>query len=137
MRCYNHPDHDALGICRNCGRGLCDGCIALAEEAVACKGACEAKVASLLRIEKAMSEQLGTIAKTYRSGSLVSGVVGLACMLPGALIVYSNPPNTAGWIAGMVCLAIGFTFVLSAFNSIRASRKYQQMSTDAQHQEPT
>lgn len=27
MKCYRHPDRDAVGTCEDCGRGLCQECI--------------------------------------------------------------------------------------------------------------
>lgn len=29
MKCYNHPDRDAVGTCVDCGKGLCQECMDL------------------------------------------------------------------------------------------------------------
>jgi hypothetical protein len=28
MRCYYHRETDAIALCRHCGRGVCDACVA-------------------------------------------------------------------------------------------------------------
>lgn len=44
MKCFQHASSDAVGICRNCQRGLCPDCVALVGVSVACKGRCETAV---------------------------------------------------------------------------------------------
>lgn len=36
MKCYNHHDRDAFGICKICGKGLCLECMDKNDEAVVC-----------------------------------------------------------------------------------------------------
>src|SRR5262249_54119718 len=43
MKCFYHRDADAVGACKNCGRGLCGGCTVEREDGLACRGRCEAK----------------------------------------------------------------------------------------------
>jgi len=37
MKCYNHHDRDAFGICKSCGKGLCLECMKKEDGAVFCK----------------------------------------------------------------------------------------------------
>ncbi len=37
MKCYNHHDRDAFGICTVCGKGLCLECMSTKNGAVTCK----------------------------------------------------------------------------------------------------
>ena len=43
MKCYNHHDRDAFGICKSCGKGLCLDCIEIHEGNVVCKNSKECK----------------------------------------------------------------------------------------------
>jgi len=43
MRCFVHHDHEAVGICRACGKGLCPDCAVDLGHSISCKGACEQK----------------------------------------------------------------------------------------------
>lgn len=36
MKCYNHHDRDAFGVCVNCGKGLCLECMNENSAVVAC-----------------------------------------------------------------------------------------------------
>ena len=44
MKCFYHPQADAVGICKNCQRGLCPGCASERDGGLACKGRCETAV---------------------------------------------------------------------------------------------
>lgn len=37
MKCYNHHDRDAFGICTVCGKGLCLECMGTKQGSVICK----------------------------------------------------------------------------------------------------
>lgn len=47
MKCYNHPDHDAVGVCKSCQKGICMECATTIDESLSCKGRCEEDVAVL------------------------------------------------------------------------------------------
>jgi hypothetical protein len=44
MKCFYHPSVDAVGVCKNCGKGLCAESAVDVGEGLACGGACEARV---------------------------------------------------------------------------------------------
>src|SRR5258708_9043068 len=44
MRCFYHPQADAVGTCKHCHRGLCRDCASEREGGLACRGRCEAAV---------------------------------------------------------------------------------------------
>jgi hypothetical protein len=44
MKCFVHQSADAVGICRNCSRGVCAECAADRQSGIACKNRCEAAV---------------------------------------------------------------------------------------------
>ncbi len=37
MKCYNHHDRDAFGICTVCGKGLCLECMTGKKDVITCK----------------------------------------------------------------------------------------------------
>lgn len=37
MKCYNHHDRDAFGICKSCGKGLCLECLKEENGVILCK----------------------------------------------------------------------------------------------------
>lgn len=40
MKCYNHPESEAVGVCHLCSKGLCKECAALTPAGIACRGKC-------------------------------------------------------------------------------------------------
>lgn len=47
MHCFVHDTLTAVGICKNCGRGLCTRCAADLPNGLACSGRCEPAVARI------------------------------------------------------------------------------------------
>jgi hypothetical protein len=52
MKCYNHNDVDAVGICKHCQKGLCKECIEEVDRSLACKASCVEEVETLNYIVK-------------------------------------------------------------------------------------
>ena len=44
MNCFYHPEAVAVGICKNCQRGLCPSCAAELDNGIGCRGRCEGAV---------------------------------------------------------------------------------------------
>jgi hypothetical protein len=42
MKCFYHPEIDAIGFCKSCGRAFCHGCGAEVFGVLYCRGGCEA-----------------------------------------------------------------------------------------------
>lgn len=47
MRCFNHPEREAVGICKECQKGLCPECLTDLDDAIACKNKHEEKVKAI------------------------------------------------------------------------------------------
>lgn len=47
MRCFYHRDKEAVGVCKNCHKGLCPECASDVGNGIACRGDCETKVQEL------------------------------------------------------------------------------------------
>ena len=41
MKCFNHHQAEAVGLCIECNKGLCPDCAAGTETGIYCKGKCE------------------------------------------------------------------------------------------------
>jgi hypothetical protein len=44
MQCFYHPGVEAVGICKNCLRGICQESLTESDNALACKEKCEERV---------------------------------------------------------------------------------------------
>ncbi len=47
MKCYNHPEENAVGLCKHCSKGLCKECLTDLSHGLACKNKHEAEVETL------------------------------------------------------------------------------------------
>ena len=59
MKCFNHRDDEAVGICKQCSKGVCPGCATLVGGSVACATSCVdavARIDALIRSNAAASE---------------------------------------------------------------------------------
>lgn len=44
MKCYNHPTEDAVGLCKNCNKGICRACLTELDNGLACTATCVEEV---------------------------------------------------------------------------------------------
>ncbi|MEI8295581.1 MAG: hypothetical protein WCG04_03545 [Alphaproteobacteria bacterium] len=45
MKCFNHKSEDAVGLCKHCGKAICQDCLCIVSDAgISCKNTCEEKV---------------------------------------------------------------------------------------------
>jgi hypothetical protein len=101
MRCFYHEAIEAVGTCKNCGRGLCRPCAAEMPNGLACRQRCEDEVVALNRI---VARNKTAYEKT--SGAYVRTAVFYTAV--GALLVAAGAANWRGmaWMlvpAGVVC----------------------------------
>ncbi|PHR36949.1 MAG: hypothetical protein COA38_01060 [Fluviicola sp.] len=47
MICYNHPDQQACGTCKNCSKGICKNCTTDLGDGIACTASCVEDVRKL------------------------------------------------------------------------------------------
>ena len=104
MRCFNHSDKDAVGLCKACCKGLCHDCATDLEHGIACRGKHEpavqaahtmvvraARIQSTTKRAKYVSPAfcalMGAIFVGY--GYFRDGVGSLLFILGGAFLIYS------------------------------------------------
>ena len=104
MRCFNHPEIEALGICKSCNKGLCSSCATDLDHGLACRDKHEQSVESLntmiLRssrvqtaatrisyIGPAFTAFMGLVFLGY--GLLREGVSGFLTLLGVGFLIYS------------------------------------------------
>ncbi len=47
MKCFNHPQNEAVGTCKHCFRGVCAQCAKDSGVGLACSDACESQIKSV------------------------------------------------------------------------------------------
>jgi hypothetical protein len=52
MKCYNHQNVDAVGVCKNCRKGICHDCLTDVGNGIACTATCIREVTEINRTLK-------------------------------------------------------------------------------------
>jgi hypothetical protein len=52
VKCFNHHEREALAICKNCHKALCDDCLSDVGNGIACRNSCEDKVLTLNALQR-------------------------------------------------------------------------------------
>jgi hypothetical protein len=114
MNCFYHHERSAVGICKNCQRGLCPECAAEVPDGLACVEKCEGKVLLLGRLIEGNQ-------KAYRksgTGYIIAGtamgvmaasmnVIVLRLEAIQALAPGFNYVTVPIWIGAVACVLIG------------------------------
>lgn len=76
MLCFNHPEKEAVGICKACQRGLCAECATDLGHGLACKGKHETQVNTLEAIINRSAKIYAITPKTRNAAPLFYGFTG-------------------------------------------------------------
>lgn len=120
MRCFQHPDQDAVGICKSCGKGLCGACAVDLRKGLACRASCEEDVRGLIQLIEANMQISPVGAKVwlgYRGNQLWNATaMVLLGLLFGGFGAFNEPP-----LALVVAMGAVFT-IWGVFQAIQAFR---------------
>lgn len=121
MKCYHHPDRDAVGVCRACGRGLCSACAVDLHRGLACPGPCEAQARALVQFE---DQQLASVAaeRSWWGARGRDALYFVAYMVVGGVFVWWSRVGYFPFPSvSLVVLTIGICLVsFGVLNILRA-----------------
>ena len=52
MKCFNHHESEAVAICKNCHKALCEPCAVDVGNGIACRNVCEQRVIALNALQR-------------------------------------------------------------------------------------
>ncbi len=119
MNCFVHSIAPAVGICKQCGRGLCCDCAAEVEQSLACKGRCEAAVASLNELNDRAKTAYHKAAGSYTKIATVIGLTGLLFTVVGIMM------RKADFITLLVFTPLGLVFLLCSVFFFHSAKQYR------------
>lgn len=120
MNCFQHAPSPAVGLCKNCQRGVCPECLADLGDGLACRGRCEQKVQSLNAL---LHRSPGTSSTAWR---LTGGMFLLVSLL--SLIAGAGSAGKQGWLNGSTLAGLAFAFFGVMF--YRLGRRYHVTSAN-------
>lgn len=95
MKCYYHPEVDAVATCTDCGKAICQSCAVNVGGRLLCQQCLASGTAIRGRAESVPTNPLAIV-------SLVLGILGLlGCVCGGSIggILFGVPAGITGWIA--------------------------------------
>jgi hypothetical protein len=99
MKCAVHPELDAVGYCRNCGKALCAGC--------------SREVRGMIYCESCLADMV-TQPRAVQQGGTSPALATCCGFIPGLGAVYNGEYMKA---IIQVCVFVGFILVLQSTNS--------------------
>jgi hypothetical protein len=113
MKCFYHPQQDALGICRACGKGLCGQCVVDLDRGLACRDRCEDSVKQLIAATDQQLRILPTAIASHRFNYHLYFLLGLAFIATAAMMAPLAVLPEAMWldvllvVVGVALCAVG------------------------------
>ena len=114
MRCFYHPQADAVGTCKHCHRGVCSQCASERDGGLACRGRCEAAVDAVNALIR-RNVQLGV---KSRSVSLVAFLVFVVALITLLYLAFNEENQNVRTMLYMIA-AFSFVAVLGQVSVIR------------------
>lgn len=120
MECFVHEGETAVGICKNCSRGVCRTCAIDEGSGVACKGRCEAQVASIAGLVSRNVQVTQNTGGAITIQFVIFLLVGLAGVGLGTFGLIMRE-----WVIAVACFIFGPMMLALAYG------QYQWLSTRA------
>ena len=124
MKCFNHHDRDAFGVCIACQKALCKECLELIENRICCKGSdfCN-KVTLLIHKTLGFNEEYIPMAQKSLKFMFLRYVfvliIGLLFTGWGILYLFNPDINTPDKISAFILLSIGLAFIFITVKLIK------------------
>ena len=116
MHCFNHPEIEAVAICKNCNKGLCKECIAELENGIACKNTCVEEVKALNALITKNKKAYGRTAGTFYRNAFIYGSLGMVFIVWGL---------TENYLRNFL-LPAGIIFLIGAGFMVISASKYKK-----------
>ena len=116
MKCFNHRELDAIAVCKHCSRGICPQCVAEVGVSMACKGRCEAEVATLNDLVQRGKSAYAKASESYVKTAIFTGLFG------SAFVVFGLQPDNR---ASAICLTMGVLLLVSSGLYLHSAKRYR------------
>ena len=123
MNCAVHPEVEASGFCRNCGKAMCTACVRPVRDVLYCED-CLAKVMGMAVPAVTPAEYAGAPAMPAPAGTLLSraassgnnpGIAFILGLVPGLGAIYNGEYNKA-----LIHIVVFASIIVGLSSAIRA-----------------
>jgi hypothetical protein len=116
MKCFNHPDHDAVGICKNCNKGLCKDCLTEVNNGIACTLTCVEEVKQIDSLINQNKQSYKTASGAHFKNAFIYGGIGFVFIIFGL---------TTEGLTGFLFM-MGVIFIIGSVFSVISANKYKK-----------
>lgn len=102
MRCFNHPERDAVALCKACGKAVCPDCAIESQNGFACQQSCTQTLIERHELHDKQAVHLRNIKRTNLLSSLFSISFGI-------LFIYFSSQGFGLVYDFVFLLGVGFT----------------------------
>lgn len=107
MRCFYHPEKEALGICKNCNRGICEDCLVdVDHHGLACKNTCQEEVREIQALIERNKTSYQRVSRIHYRNAFTFG-----CFSALLLVMFIAAGVQQGSFVTMPVLIIGFLWL--------------------------
>jgi hypothetical protein len=118
MNCFYHPEKEAVGICKNCNKGLCITCVSEVTNGIACKGKCEQEVEMINELIQRQKPSFKRLRSSHNQNSILFGLLGIVFISIG---LFLDHEKNSFWLS----IGVGVIFLFGSYMSYSNSRKYK------------
>jgi hypothetical protein len=115
MKCFYHPQTDAVATCKNCNKGLCLECASDVGNGVACKGKCESEVHAFNEMIQRAVRAKNVHGGYYKMWAVFFGLGGLTA-LTISFFSWENIKSVVLIPMGLISLFTAFYYLLMVNN---------------------
>ena len=116
MKCFNHHQSDAIGICKNCSKGLCKECLTEVKNGIACTLTCVEEVNQVNSLIDRNKKSYGATSGAHLRNAYIYGSMGIIFIIFGY--------KTEGM--GGFLFTMGTLFLVASVLSIISAKKYKK-----------
>ena len=93
MRCFNHPSDDAVGLCQQCGRASCKGCVSEIPDVLICLTCARSAAEAVILNEE--DERRHALRHLERSHKVAWGGVGCGLLAAATVLLSAYIPHVS------------------------------------------
>ena len=121
MRCFNHPESEAVGTCKHCCKGICLECVKDSGHGIACSSPCIDEIKSLYAAINRNKQVYSVAARASLRNAIWIFLLAAGFIIFG---LWSKDDSTfRAYLIGM-----GVLFVLGSAFALLNSRKMARLS---------
>jgi hypothetical protein len=78
VKCFKHPQSEAVGTCKYCSKGVCTECVRDTGIGISCSPECQEEVKSLKALVDRNKQSFPLVAKAHARNAILLALLGLA-----------------------------------------------------------